>query len=182
MPRRAAGFTLLEILVVLVIIASMAGLLVVAIPDSPAQKLRREAVELATLINAASDEAVLRGVELGLVVDDKGYQFVYFDPETRQWQSSKERALARHDFAGKYTVEFAIDGARVDETTRQRMQALADRSEDAERRPALLILSSGEVTPFSLTFSAEAVEPVVIIGDGLNPVVLAEPDTQRVPG
>lgn len=175
------GFTLLEILIVLVIVAVMAGLLVVGFSDSPQQQLRREAGNLAALINVASDEAVLRGVELGLVIDDDGYQFVYFDPETKQWQAARERALARHDFADGYAVDFALDGAEVDEALRERIAAFAARSEDAALRPALLLLSSGEVTPFRITLSAAQVAPVTIVGDGLNPATVDDGDAAAPP-
>jgi general secretion pathway protein H len=160
-------------MVVLVIVAVMAGLLVFSFNDSPQQRVHREATTLAALINAASDEAVMRSVELGLVIDDTGYQFVYFDPEKKQWQPARERALARHDFVESYTVDFTIDGAQVDETTRQRIQALAARSEDVALRPTLLIFSSGEVTPFRLALSAGQEPPINLLGDGLNPVVIA---------
>jgi general secretion pathway protein H len=166
------GFTLLEILVVLVIVAVMAGLLVVGFKDSPQQRVRREAQSLAALLNAVSDEAVMRGVELGLVIDDSGYQFVYFDPEKKQWQPARERALARHQFTEPYAIEFSIDGAAVDDNTRQRMQAFVQLSEDVALRPALLILSSGELTPFRLTLSVNEEEPVVLMSDGINPVVV----------
>src|SRR5690606_4366171 len=64
----ARGFTLLELLVVLVIVAVMAGLLVFGAQDSPARQLQREARALAALINTAADEAVSRSIEIGLVL------------------------------------------------------------------------------------------------------------------
>ncbi|MDB6062866.1 MAG: type secretion system protein GspH [Verrucomicrobiaceae bacterium] len=176
-PRiNSRGFTLIEVMVVLVIVAVLAGLLVIGFTDSPQQRLRKEARDLATLINAAADEAVMRSMELGLVVDGSGYQFVVFDLEKKQWQAAPERAFARHKFTDGYAIDFAIDGTQVDDQTRQRIQAFAERSGDAAMRPSLLILSSGEVTPFRLTLSADKLQPVALAGDGLNPVVIADSD------
>ena len=77
--RNTQGFTLLEILVVLVIVAVLAGLLVFTYRDNPQQRVRREAAALAAVLNLAADEAVMQNIELGLVIDDEGYRFVYFD-------------------------------------------------------------------------------------------------------
>ena len=107
--RSASGFTLLEILVVLVIMAAMAGLLVIGFKDNPAQRLRREANDLAVLLNAAADEAVLNGFELGLVIDTSGYRFVYFDGEKKQWLAAPEKLLSQHDFPDAISVAVALD-------------------------------------------------------------------------
>lgn len=173
------GFTLIEVLVVLVIVAAMAGLLVFSFSDSSQQKLRREASDFAALLNAVADEAVMRGMEFGVVLDDEGYRFVTFDPETKQWQEAAASGLAVHKFPERYTIEFSIEGNEVDQQTIERIKLLAQRSDDESLRPSILILSSGEVTPFKLTLSTEentqndeAAAFVSLHCDGLNPVEL----------
>jgi general secretion pathway protein H len=166
------GFTLIEVMVVLVIIAVMAGLLVLSFKDNPAQRLRREANDLAALLNAAADEAVLHSIELGLAIDNEGYRFVYFDGEKKQWLAMTEKVLAPHKFADALTVAVALDGEHIDEQALQRIHALSERSEDTALRPTLLLLSSGEVTPFTLTLSNGDELKVVVSGDGFNPIVV----------
>ncbi len=168
----ARGFTLLEILVVLVIMAAMAGLLVIGFKDNPEQRLRREANDLAQLLNAAADEAVLHGLELGLAIDEKGYRFVYFDGEKKQWLALPEKQLAAHNFPDAITVAFALDGAHIDEATLQRIQLISERSDDAKLRPMLLLLSSGEITPFTLTLGYGDDVKITVSGDGFNPIVV----------
>ena len=176
-PHR--GFTLLEVLVVLVIVAVMAALLVFAFHDSPQRRLQREAHDLAALLNAAAEEAVMRGVELGVAIDGDGYRFVVFDPETKQWQQPTAFGLAAHKFPEHYSVDFAIDGSEVDQKTIERIKLLAQRSDDTSLRPSILILSSGETTPFKLTLRVDGDDAggssVTLRSDGLNPVVL-DPD------
>jgi general secretion pathway protein H len=175
----ARGFTLLEMLVVLVIAAVMAGLAVFGMQDSPARKLQREANALAALINAAADEAVARSLELGLAIDARGYRFVYLDPETRRWQPWQQRPFAGHRFDAEYHIDFQLDGDQLDEVSRQRLQQFIDRSAadseadlgDGDNRPLLLMLSSGEVTPFVLTLTSDAAS-YTLRSDGFNPVAV----------
>lgn len=178
--RGSRGFTLLEILVVLVIVAAMAAMLVFSFHDSSQQKLRREASELAALLNAAADEAVMRGMELGVVIDNEGYRFVAFDPETKAWREAANSGLTEHKFPEHFAIDFALDGSEVDEKTIERIKLLARRSEDERLRPSILILSSGEITPFKLTLRTEQtsdeadanVGAISLRSDGLNPVML----------
>ncbi|HSB96479.1 MAG TPA: type II secretion system minor pseudopilin GspH [Spongiibacteraceae bacterium] len=174
-PHRSAalrGFTLIEVLVVLVIMASMAGLLVLGFKDSPEKRLRREANDLAALLNAAADEAVLHSTELGLAIDNEGYRFVYFDGEKKQWLAMTEKMLAPHKFTDTLAVDIALDGEHIDEQAMQRIHALSGRSENASLRPLLLLLSSGEITPFTLTLGYGDELNVVLSGDGFNPIVV----------
>jgi general secretion pathway protein H len=170
----ARGFTLLEVLVVLVIIAVLAGLLVIGMHDNPQQRLRREAADLATLLKMAADEAVMRWLELGLIIDENGYRFVYFDGKTQQWQELSDRQFGTHHFDDPYEVSFALDGTHIDDKTAARIRKFSARSDDEQRRPSLLLLSSGEITPFTLTLSLAAQEqaPVTLSCDGFNPVAV----------
>ena len=56
-PRRAAGFTLVELLVVLLLIAMVSGLAGLALRDSSESRLEREALRLAALLEAGRAEA-----------------------------------------------------------------------------------------------------------------------------
>ena len=179
--QNTRGFTLLEILVVLVIIAVMAGLLVFSAHDSPERRLQREAHALAALLNIATDEAVMQSREMGLVINDRGYHFVVFDAESKKWLPLQKRPLADHVFPEAYTVQFQLDGEQIDEPTRALIKkfiehgaasgegADADISTEASDKPLLLILSSGEMTAFSLTLQYQQFA-FTLSGDGLNPV------------
>lgn len=176
--RRARGFTLLEVLVVLVIVAAMAGLLVFSFNDSPQRQLRREAEDFAALLNAAADEAVMRGIEIGVVIHPEGYRFVVFDAQTKQWQEAAASGLAAHKFPERYAIEFALDGSDVDPQLLDRIRLLAQRSQDEQLRPSILVLSSGEVTPFRLTLAVQSeasdrpAAEIALRSDGLNPVAI----------
>ena len=84
--RRARGFTLLELLVVLfiiVIITAVAMLDIGIVGDD--RSLNTEARRLNSLVQIANDEASLLGREYGLELSQTGYRFVEFDPILNTW-------------------------------------------------------------------------------------------------
>ncbi|HAS77079.1 MAG TPA: type II secretion system protein GspH, partial [Marinobacter adhaerens] len=74
---RQTGFTLIEILVVLVVVGLLASLAVFTMGGSSQQReLENEVRELYLLMQTASEQAVLNNLELGLKLEEDGYQFV----------------------------------------------------------------------------------------------------------
>ena len=88
MPGRcaAAGFTLVEILVVLVILAVGAGLAVVSLAPDPHTAARREAQRFAGALEYAAARAQWRAETLG--VDAAGTQIRFWrrDPAADEWR------------------------------------------------------------------------------------------------
>lgn len=73
--RSLRGFTLIEVLVVLVIVGVVVTLAVVRFGESDGSKLGREAERLAALLEVASDEAIASGATLGWRPEERGYRF-----------------------------------------------------------------------------------------------------------
>jgi len=86
------GFTLVELMIVLVIIGLMSAVVVMVMPD-PRGKLIHEAERLAARTKVARDGAVIDGHETSLVVDPLGYGF----EERRRgaWRPVAQRSLGR---------------------------------------------------------------------------------------
>lgn len=88
--RRAtrAGFTLVELLVVLVIIGITLGLASLNAIPSPKQDLQQEAKRIALLLQLARDEAIVRNRQVAFEANSEGYRFVVrndsgWEPVTR---------------------------------------------------------------------------------------------------
>jgi general secretion pathway protein H len=178
MLRARRGFTLIEVLVVLVIVAAMAGLVVFSVPDNAERALKREAQGLAALLNTANDEAVMQSRDLGLVINDQGYRFVAFDFEKKTWLPLQQKPLGEHRFEAGYSVQFALDGAQIDDKTRARIEKFiargaadteVDLNDSGDSKPTLLLLSSGEITAFSLVLRNDK-NAFTLSSDGFNPV------------
>lgn len=71
---RQAGFTLVELLVVLVILGLLSGAVIIALPDG-AGRLGGEATRFAARIDAAQDAAVISARPMALRITDIGYGF-----------------------------------------------------------------------------------------------------------
>lgn len=86
MIRKQLGFTLIEILVVVIIVATISGIALMSIGlVGDDRELDTERKRLAALITVAQDEAMMQGREFGLELMTSTYRFVEFDPFTAQW-------------------------------------------------------------------------------------------------
>lgn len=99
---RAAGFTLLEILVVVLIIAVVtAGMLMTLNFTGKDTQLQTESKRLLALMQYARDEAQLQTRNYGIVFSQQGYAFVVYDVRTGAWRqvleddALRERTLPR---------------------------------------------------------------------------------------
>ena len=84
--RTTRGFTLIEILVVVIIIATVSGIALMSIGLlGDDRELKTERQRLASLIEVAQDEATMQGREFGLEMMTSTYRFVEFDPYASLW-------------------------------------------------------------------------------------------------
>jgi len=74
-PARRRGFTLIEMLVVLVIMGLFVGLVSVIVQPDDRALLRLEAERLAQLLDFAAADARLTGRSISWTADDSGYRF-----------------------------------------------------------------------------------------------------------
>lgn len=134
------GFTLLELLVVMLIIGILLRLATLAIDSNPARLLEQEAKHLAALLTLAHQEAMLQGREMGVAVETTHYQFYL-------WQNTGWQLLKQDDLFHPQTLPTGLQAAlSLDETPLALGATLTE-------KPHLLLLSSGEITPFKITLS-----------------------------
>lgn len=148
---RSAGFTLIELLVTLFVIAVIAGIAVVRTGDRrPELELEREAQRLQRILELARREALAGGEEWGLELTREGYGLLILDGETGLWDPAAEGrdAFAAHELPEGVTLRLRIEDRNL---APEALGPLRGR-----HRPALLLLSSGEMTPFSLRVEQEA--------------------------
>ncbi len=177
---RRGGFTLIELLVVIVILGGLVGLAVLSVGSShSSREIRDEAQRLAALITVLADEAVLDGREYGLLIDDEGYRVLRYEEASGRWLEA-DRSEA-HRVPEWMRLQLELDGTplRLVTPVRERDDpaGLSEARERAPRgEPQLLILSSGELSPFSLTLADRGSDGVAwrLSSDGFR-MPVAEP-------
>jgi general secretion pathway protein H len=184
---RQAGFTLLEILVVMVIIAILsAGAILSLSAFGQDRELENESDRLVTLLNYAHEQADLQTRELGLYCGEHGYRFLAFDARTNQWGDiGDDDALRKRDLPVGLTLRLAVEGRPVvlpkpgedkaadakasgsnkpDGLKSGDVRTLDLKSGDlklgapAELKPHVMIFSNGDLTSFELTLERDGTE------------------------
>lgn len=179
--RKANGFTLIEILVVVIIIATISGIALLSmnlIGDD--RELDTERKRLATLIELAQDEAMMQGREFGLELMTSTYRFVEFDPFTSEWSEILGDEIFRlRQLPEGMEFELYVEDKRIvldndpqqfedpeDETMSLAIEIYA---------PHVFLFSSGESTSFEIRLRRPLNEQQLSMrGDILGQIELVE--------
>lgn len=158
------GFTLIEMMLVLVIIGIAASLVSLSVGDgNQGLLLKQDSQKLYKTMQLALSEAAFSQKQIGLRFDFSDqlanpeqlqYQWLLFDDKTRRWQSFATDDLKQKELPLNLRVELEVDkqtviiGAKKDEDG---LFEIADSLNDQKRiEPDIYFLSSGEMPDFKL--------------------------------
>lgn len=159
--RRQAGFTLLEVLLVVVLVATTAMLVVQTLPDDSERDVETAAASLYHKLRLLSDDAMLNGRDYGLRFDDKNdaYTFTFMLSGKEGWQVFDHSKFYNPLTLGEnLTYEYQLGGDSWENDDRlfnpgelfddDRFADLED--EDKVIPPQIYLFSSGEITPVTI--------------------------------
>lgn len=152
--QHARGFTLIELLTVMVIFAVIASFATLSISNDPHRVIENSAKRFVQQFSLISEEAALHAIDYGLRIDEENYSYWHWDQ--LQWQQPKDPMLAQKmSFPPELDVELIMDQATTlaldaGDNINGSNDLFEDDENKIEEPPQILLLSSGEVTPFIL--------------------------------
>ncbi|MEE8428435.1 MAG: type II secretion system minor pseudopilin GspH [Gammaproteobacteria bacterium] len=142
---RQAGFTLIEVMVVVLLIGIITSFAMLSLKtDRWEEELQRQLQRLTALVSAGSEQAVIRSEELAILFDDDSYSFMVL--RNKEWQPIADDRLLRQRMLPKgISLRLKVED----------LDLQFGEEDDKSKQPMVLLLSSGEITPFSVTLTAD---------------------------
>lgn len=151
---RTRGFSLIEILVVIVIIGVTTGLVALSIRGSGEREVENAALRAQALIRLACERAIIGGRDIGFSVVSDGLRFGYFELDGwRPLEPGGSDELRARPLGRDLVLASEREGVTL------------PLLEEPGREPSFACLSSGELTPFFMRIDrADAAQPWVLEG------------------
>lgn len=145
------GFTLVEILVVVLIIGIMLTFASLSMGNrASVERLETEARRMEQLFRLALEDAEVKGYEVGFRLTDQRYEFLAID-DKRHWVPVADGPLRARTLM--LPISYAL---RIEDRPVPPARETMEKKQPIE--PQILLMSSGEATPFSLELAAPGVK------------------------
>jgi general secretion pathway protein H len=152
--HRASGFTLLEVLVVIVIIGIITSMAVISVNVLGGDhEMQQEAERLQAILLQAREDALLQSRDLGLRIDETSLEFLEYDGRNERWRTVLGDPLLRE--------RVLPAGLRLRLRLEDRDVQLKPREPATDQDPILpqvILQASGEIVPFDVTFSRDGTD------------------------
>ena len=149
-PARAAGgFTLIEMLVVVVIIAVVsAGMILSVTLTGRDRDLEKESDRLQALFSYTREQAELQTREYGVMFQDDSYEFLTYDVHRGAWRDvTEDDALIARKLPDGLDFKLKVEARPV----------VLTRPKDAkDKTPQVMIFSNGDLTTFEATLERDS--------------------------
>lgn len=172
--KQQNGFTLIEVMLVIVIAGLMASMIQFSFSGNKAEEtLDQSSRRFAGIFDIAAEYGMLNNVELGLMISKNSYQFLGYDGTT--WTDVSENELfTEYQLPEGVELVLQLDDlpieepqlldsemfAQLQEENESSFDSDNDKDEDDSDKeiekkkliPQVYMLSGGDITPFSLRF------------------------------
>ncbi len=142
--KNQRGFSLLELIVVIAMMATLTGVIVPRINfGGEKNQIRTETLRLAELMRRASEESIFKTREIGIRFTDGDYQFLTLEGDNRtgKWVAYESKMFRKREWPDGFEVEVELSGVGVELEFSDAFKI------DEKTRPHVLFLSNGELMP-----------------------------------
>ncbi|KAB0461041.1 MULTISPECIES: prepilin-type N-terminal cleavage/methylation domain-containing protein [Vibrio] len=155
------GFTLIEILLVLVLLSLTAVAVIATIPTNSKDVAKKYAQSFYQRVLLLNEEAILSGLDFGVRVDEKKSTYVLMALKSEGWQEVEfEKIPSSTELPEELALSLTLGGGVWEDDERLfnpgslfDEDMFADLEEEKKPKPPqIYILSSAEMTPFVLSF------------------------------
>lgn len=144
-----SGFTLIEIMVVVVIIAVMSLAVSLSLGGTSDRTASLQANRFMAVLNEIRDEAIIAGQDYALIVDEKNQDY---------------RFVSARDNIDNSVDDILFKIRKIDPDVKIKWEVFEVFDEEGVE-PKVLISSLGELTPFELSFKGESSRFTVFLND-----------------
>ena len=146
-----SGFTLIELLLVIAILGVITSISIFAINSAGRNDdLTIDARRLTSLIELSREEAIMQSRDYGIELLEDGYQFLEYIPTLESWKiTTNDNLFRERKFSPNIQYDLFIENNAIEINKKQSDPNNIDEL-NLERVPHILILSSGDLNPFSL--------------------------------
>ena len=158
------GFTLFELLIVVAIVAITLSMMQFSMGlGDESRELKRVGKDLGKLFHLLNQEAVFENRNYAISVQENGYMVLEYD--SGQWSRVRESFFTRFKMTESQNSELIVEDLVVDIT------------ETTDPQPHILILSSGEMTPFEWRIRDQRSQSgIVLQGNLIGGVLMTGPE------
>ncbi|MEC6832794.1 type II secretion system minor pseudopilin GspH [Photobacterium toruni] len=183
MMKRNAGFTLIEIMLVLVLLATSAVAVVSTLPNNKRDEVKEQAVRFHHLAQLLGEDAMLNGVDYGIRIEPHQYYFLILTQDG--WKPLEEAKFftnVKLDAGITATVTLGDTWKDKDRLFKSdsifKNDDIFKKSDQEQQQlpPQIVVMASGDYTPFTVSFEINNQHQYwQIVADEVGNLVLLAP-------
>lgn len=179
------GFTLIELMVVVVIIGVMAAMSTMSVGGNDMRRLQSEAKRLQQFITLMQDEAIFQQQNFGFYLNNNQYSLLTYNSKSHLWVAGNDESFPSYPIPEGIEVEIFVDGEAQQLPIPEEVLESWEDDEDffLEERllPQILMLASGEVSPFEIELRLTNDSPLTatVATDGFSAVSIETHNDRR---
>lgn len=169
--QKQTGFTLIEILIVMLIISIVGSVAMLTISHNQHSQYKTFAKQLTNYLLLAEQQAMIQPSTLGIYFTEQSFQFYQFQKDSADkseaWQPLTDNLLGAHHIPNNIHLTLMIDGKTP------------PKSNPGSIEPDLIITPSGDIPQFVIYIGKAGARPYYKIVGETNGSIKSEPVLEK---